>query len=447
MAVVAILIGLGHSLLAMSGEESLAQVYREVEAPKRKNLLRVGLIIFGYSLVFTALISFFAVMLIPDDQRQHVRDNLISGIAMVLVGPQWLRLAFQAFVVVVGVLILSAAVNTSIIGSNGVLNRVAEDGVLSDWFRQPQKRYGTTYRIIALISILQIATVIISRGDVTLLGEAYAFGVAWSFAMKALAVTVLRFTRPDADRWRVPLNLHVGKLELPIGLLLITALLFVLAGVNLLTKESATIGGVGFTILFFILLTISERRNAGKKRAGRIPERFRLEFRDDLSPEDLGVRPGGIVVGVHDPEQLDHLNVVLEHSDPVKQEVILVAVKPGDPAELQHGDKPGEVVGDWEVRVFTTAVAAAEDAGKPVVLIGLVGKRPYGTVLQAALSLRSSNVVVGVSERGVEQQTKEIRSDWLGIADGESDVHVEIVPDGEGTPTCIHLRPAGTTGG
>lgn len=442
VAVVAILIGLGHSLLAMSGEESLAQVYREVEAPKRKNLLRVGLIIFGYSLVFTALVSFFAVMLIPDDQRQQVQDNLISGIAMVLVGPQWLRLAFQAFVVVVGVLILSAAVNTSIIGSNGVLNRVAEDGVLSEWFREPQKRYGTTYRIIAMISILQIATVIISRGDVTLLGEAYAFGVAWSFAMKALAVTVLRYTRPDAERWRVPLNLRLGKRELPVGLMLITALLFLLAGVNLLTKESATVGGVGFTILFFILLTISERRNAGKKGAGRIPERFRLEFRDDLSPESLGVRPGGIVVGVHDPDQLGHLHGVLEHNDPSKQDVILVAVKPGDPADFQQANEPDRVVGEWEVRVFTTAVAAAEDAGKPVMLVGLVGERPYGTVLQAAHSLQSSNVVVGVSEQGVEWQTGELRSDWQQMAERDGGVHVEIVPDDKVAPICIDLEPA-----
>ena len=174
-AVIAIAIGLGHSLLAMSGEESLAQVYREIEAPKRKNLIRTGLIIFGYSLVFTALVSFFAVMLIPDDQRQHVQDNLISGIAMVLVGPRWLRLCFQGFVVAVGVLILSAAVNTSIIGSNGVLNRVAEDGVLPGWFRQPHARHGTTHRLIAMVAVLQIATVLVSRGDVTLLGEAYAF--------------------------------------------------------------------------------------------------------------------------------------------------------------------------------------------------------------------------------------------------------------------------------
>ncbi len=440
VAAIAILIGLGHSLLAMSGEESLAQVYREVEAPKRKNLLRVGFIIFGYSLLFTALVSFFAVMLIPDDQRQQVQDNLISGISMVLVGPQWLRLGFQAFVVVVGVLILSAAVNTSIIGSNGVLNRVAEDGVLSEWFREPQKRYGTTYRIIAMIALLQLLTVVISRGDVTLLGEAYAFGVAWSFAMKSLAVTVLRFSRPDAERWRVPLNLRLGKRELPVGLMLITALLFLLAGVNLLTKQSATIGGVGFTILFFILLTISERRNAGNKRPGRIPERFRLESREGLSPGKLGVRPGGIVVGVHDPEQLDHLTGVLEHSDPAKQDVILVAVKPGDPAALDHGDDPDRVVGEWEVRVFTTAVAAAEDAGKPIVLVGLVGERPYGTVLQAARALQSDSIVVGVSELGLERQMEEIRADWRDMADAGGDLHVEIVPDGDGAPTCIDLE-------
>jgi len=49
IAVVAILIGLGHSLLAMSGEESLAQVYREIAAPKLPNLKRAALVIFLFS--------------------------------------------------------------------------------------------------------------------------------------------------------------------------------------------------------------------------------------------------------------------------------------------------------------------------------------------------------------------------------------------------------------
>ncbi len=76
--IIAIFIALGHSVLAMSGEESLAQVYREIESPKLPNLKKAGLVIFIYSLVFTSLVSFFAVMIIPDDVRQHFLENLIG---------------------------------------------------------------------------------------------------------------------------------------------------------------------------------------------------------------------------------------------------------------------------------------------------------------------------------------------------------------------------------
>ncbi len=70
ITVIAILIGLGHSLLAMSGEESLAQVNREIAHPKLKNLERAGFVIFIYSMLFTSLVSFFAVMIIPDSARR-----------------------------------------------------------------------------------------------------------------------------------------------------------------------------------------------------------------------------------------------------------------------------------------------------------------------------------------------------------------------------------------
>src|SRR5208283_5082394 len=137
-----------------------------------------------YSMLFTSLVSFFAVMIIPDNERVNVYlGNLISGLAMNLVGPITMRLLFHGFVVVVGTVILSGAVNTAIIGSNGVLNRVAEDGVLPDWFRTPHKRFGTSARIITMIVALQIVTVILTRGNIQLLGDAYAFGIVWSFAM------------------------------------------------------------------------------------------------------------------------------------------------------------------------------------------------------------------------------------------------------------------------
>src|SRR5208282_2252051 len=122
--ILGLIIGFGHSVLAMSGEESLAQVYRELAHPKLKNLKRTAIVIGVYSFVFTGLVSLLAVMLIPDNVRMKVySDNLIAGLAMNMVGPEVLRLAFRAFVVVVGFLILSGAVNTAIVGSNGVLNR------------------------------------------------------------------------------------------------------------------------------------------------------------------------------------------------------------------------------------------------------------------------------------------------------------------------------------
>jgi hypothetical protein len=66
---IGILVAFGHSLLAMSGEESLAQVNREIESPKLKNLLRAGRLIAIYAICLTGVISFLAVAIIPDGKR------------------------------------------------------------------------------------------------------------------------------------------------------------------------------------------------------------------------------------------------------------------------------------------------------------------------------------------------------------------------------------------
>ncbi len=167
--------------------------------------------------------------------------------------------------VVVGTLILAGAVNTAIVGSNGVLNRVSEDGVLTDWFRHPHPRFGTTHRIINMVVAFQIVTIIISRGDVTFLGNLYAFGVIWSFSMKGVAVLVLRYTHPQDREYRVPLNPVIFGKEIPIGLGLITLMLLAIAIINLFTKPSATIAGITFTVLLFSSFRILRTSHAGTR--------------------------------------------------------------------------------------------------------------------------------------------------------------------------------------
>lgn len=311
LTLIIVFVGFGHSVLAMSGEETLAQVNREIEHPKLKNLEKTGLVIFIYSLLFTSLVSFFAVMIIPDRVRPDYFANLIGGITMYLVGPEPLKLIFHAFVVLVGVLILAGAQNTAIVGANGVLNRVAEDGVLTAWFQKPHKRYGTSYRIINLIVLMQLVTIIASRGNVYILAALYAFGVIWSFALKSLAVLVLRYTEPENRQWKVPGNLHIAGHELPVGLILISAVLLLTAVVNLFTKSEATIAGLVFSAAFFIIFTYSEHRVV-KERHGK-PEnldQFRVYGNQELGSGALGVRAGNILVAVRDPRNLYYLRDV-----------------------------------------------------------------------------------------------------------------------------------------
>src|SRR5207237_2885477 len=119
-----------------------------------------------------------------------------------------------------------------------------EDGVLPDWFLKPHRRFGTNYRVLYLISGLQLFTIVISRGDVILLGEAYAFGVVWSFVFKTLSMVVLRFKNRSPREFMVPLNVRLGSLQFPIGLSLVFLVMLLSALANLVTKPVATVSGL-----------------------------------------------------------------------------------------------------------------------------------------------------------------------------------------------------------
>jgi amino acid transporter len=444
ITLIALLIGLGHSLLAMSGFETLAQVYREIEAPKLKNLRRTGLVVMIYSLVFTSSVSFFAVMLIPDAERQKYLDNLIGGLSMFLAGPQPLKLAFHVFVVLVGTLILSGAINTAIVGSNGVLNRVAEDGVLPDWFRRPHPKYGTTSRIINLTVTLQILTILVSRGNVIMLGEAYAFGVVWSFAMKALGVLVLRYKRPGPREWRVPLNLRIGTTEIPLGLILMTLTLFSLAIINVLTKKTATIAGSVFTVAFFLIFWSSERRNRGKRMLpAALEEKFRLEEHPDLALEDLYVRPGNALVEVNRPDCLDHLQRVLEEINPDKQDVVVVVVhRLSGMASAEYDLKTEQICSHHEVELLSKALTVAEKVGKPVSMLVVMGKEPYSALVRAAQKLKSSRIVECLSPGLTpEEQARRVGLAWEQLPEPRPALTLEIVREKGGDPLMFALGP------
>ncbi len=492
---IGILVAFGHSLLAMSGEESLAQVNREIEAPKLKNLLRAGFVIFLYSMLLTSLISFLAVLIIPDGKRvmtqvvdngvdtrqadardhgwtevdylrpvdaahtglwgyvldrdgdavtnthrllvmhpgQHVerdnggyRDNLISGLVNYLVGPSWLKIVMDCFVVVVGFLILAGAVNTSIVGSNGVLNRLAEDGVLTPWFQHPQKRFGTTHRLINVIGVLQLVVIVASLGDVNTLGEAYAFGVIWSFVFMTMSMAVLRFKDRTPRAYRVPLNLAVkvqdGTLDVPIGIIAVFLVLATTAVINLFTKKTATIWGVGFTVTFLLVFVVVERishRRRGGAHHEHV-EQFNEASAEAVSPAALGLTHAKpVLVAVRNPGSLKMLDRVLHETDTSKQDVVVVTCKVLPP--MTAGVTPQErTIQDADRTVLTRVVAVAEEAGKRVQPLVLPTNNPLYAIATAARDLSAGSVVLGESEKvGGDELAEQFALAW-GMAVGDA---------------------------
>jgi amino acid transporter len=507
-----ILIAFGHTLLAMSGEESLAQVNREIEAPKLKNLMRAGFVIFLYSMLLTSLISFLAIFIIPDgmrvmtqvvkngvevrddnrgtgwvevdylrgpdathpvnwgyqlhrwtdragdqelqpttheilvDSHHHVerdnggyRDNLINGLVQYLSGPAWIKIVMECFVVLVGFLILAGAVNTSMVGSNGVLNRLAEDGVLTPWFQHPHKRFGTTHRLINLIAIMQFVVILASMGDVDTLGEAYAFGVIWSFVFMTMSMTVLRFKDRSPRQYEVPLNIPLKikdkRIDLPIGILTVFLVLASTALINLATKETATKWGVAFTvgflIAFLIVEKISHRKHGGKHEH---LEQFNERSSDEVTIESLGLKhPKPVLVAARGPRSLPVLEKVLQETDTDKRDVVVVTCKVL-PARTA-GVTEHETNVDMEDReLLTRIVTVAERIGKQVYPVVLPTNNPLYAIATAARDLKANEVVLGVSEKmHADTQLEQFALAWgsatadPAFADVANDMTVRIV--------------------
>jgi amino acid transporter/nucleotide-binding universal stress UspA family protein len=413
-----VMIAFGHSILAMSGEETLAQVYREVESPKLKNFKRAALVVFIYSLLLTSLISFFAVMIVPEGLRvTKYSNNLIGGLAMNVIGPDWARLGLNAVVVFVGFLILSGAVNTAIVGSNGVLNRVSEDGVLPEWFLKPHPRYGTSYRLINTVAGLQVFTIAASRGNVLTLGEAYAFGVVWSFVFKALSMLVLRFKQPGRREFEVPFNFRVGRFDVPLGITLIFLVLAASALCNFFTKEVATVAGMLFTITLFTTFVVCER--AYHKRTGISTdhhehlEQFNEQHAEQLSVQALQLtKPFRKLVAIRSPYNLGMLERCLTESDPETTDVVVMTA-----SVLPIGSEDSRpTISEADRHLLTAVVNLAEHAGKPVKPVIVPTNEPFFAMARTAKTIGVQELIMGPSNKyRPEDQLDQVALYWLNV--------------------------------
>jgi hypothetical protein len=120
------------------------------------------------------------------------------------------------------------------------------------------------------------------------------------------------FTETEGREFKVPGNIHIGKVEIPIGMGLISLLLFATAVTNLFTKRLATISGVWRLAWYCLAYSLSPSMLTKRPLPASITSSNRFaSTREELTADDMEVRPGDVLVAVRDPNNLAYLRDVL----------------------------------------------------------------------------------------------------------------------------------------
>ena len=195
-------------------------------------------------------------------------------------------------------------------------------------------------------------------------------------------------------------------------------LLFSVAGVNLITKEVATISGIAFTIVFFTIFLVSERINerqhAEEIHTTSAMDQFRLHASEGVSTETVEVRPGNTICLVRDYNTLDHLKKALEITHTGKKDLVVMTVHlMRGPDTGYEGIAKDRLFSRYEQYLFSKVVALAEKAGKTVHLLVVPSSDIFQAIALTAAQLRSSDIIAGRSSvLAPEQQAKLLGDAW-----------------------------------
>ena len=104
-------------------------------------------------------------------------------------------------------------------------------------------------------------------------------------------------------------------------------MLFFVAIANLFTKKIATIYGLSFTVVLFIIFLISERVNRRKMQDDKTGlENFNLDHQPQIVAEHIRARPGSVLIAVRG-NNMEHLRRTLEKTNLRRHDIVVMTVQ------------------------------------------------------------------------------------------------------------------------
>ncbi|MGD9311201.1 MAG: APC family permease [Desulfosarcina sp.] len=187
----ALFFGFAASLLGISGFESSANfVEEQAEGVFPLTLRNMWVAV----TVFNPGMALLALALVPVEQVGKHQEALLAYMGNLSGGP-WL----SNLISVDAALVLSGAVLTSFIGVNGLVNRMALDRCLPQFFLKTNRR-GTTHRILIAFFGLSVSVLIITEGDLKALAGVYTISFLAVMALFGIGNLLLKTKRAGLPR-------------------------------------------------------------------------------------------------------------------------------------------------------------------------------------------------------------------------------------------------------
>ena len=390
-----VLIGFGAAWLAFSGLESISQLSPSIRFPiRRTTRIAMGAIV-GTMLITSPVLTTLSITLLPPEIKATQSERFISELGNVAGG-----IPLTLAVVLTASTLLVFAANTAIIGAYHIFLALSNRGFLPRTIGRRNRRFNTPHVAIAIAVIVPIAVIVMTRGQIDLLGEMYAFGLLGAFAFSSLSLDVIRWRlgRRDPVFW-----IGVGT----------TAMVIVAWAVNLVEKELATIFGGGLTLVG-MLFALGVRETWFLEMLQRIPTVRRLqaqayEASEQVVEEDLKgllTLPDAVTLKALYPAST--LIALRGESPRLLLEGISRARGKGDTAVycIYVEEWPGLFDGltphlpnEEGVRTLRFALQQAKDTGIELIPIWTISYNSAVAIAKAATELGVDAVLIGATRR------------------------------------------------
>jgi amino acid transporter len=274
--------GYASSFLAFSGLESISQLSPAMVLPRRRTAGIAMTVVVITTLATIPIVTVFATNLItarsqgadetilttiervPERERllnrtadpaeraqlsaQIDEGNGYSASLVSYLGAQFGGTPLKLSIVFSATTLLVLACSTAIIGAYHVFMALARQSFLPKALLRRNDRFGTPHWAIALATVPPILIVIAARGDMTFLGQLFAYGLLGGFMLTAVSL--------DVVRWK---ERRFGAVFV-IGILTTAAVVIAWLG-NLYSKPFATLTG-GLLTLTIIVVALEVRRRS-----------------------------------------------------------------------------------------------------------------------------------------------------------------------------------------